>query len=121
VEPITADYNDMIYDTTPEEIEVRGEAFIRKWRLKHRAVADRMEEAGECLFTFTRVPTSIGAVYAPQMQSSVGTKNLSDGSRRKLFCHLPSADTTAMLFWALLASDQRAQVGWLPDARHKTH
>jgi transposase-like protein len=35
---ITADYNDMIYATTPEEIEVRRKAFIRKWRLKHRAV-----------------------------------------------------------------------------------
>jgi hypothetical protein len=44
---ITADYNDMIYATTPEEIEVRRKAFIRKWRLKHRAVADSLEEAGE--------------------------------------------------------------------------
>src|ERR1700676_4602335 len=31
-----------------------------------------------------------GAVYAPQMQSSVCTKNLSDGSRPKLFCHPPT-------------------------------
>jgi putative transposase len=31
---ITADYNDMIYATTPEEIEARRKAFIRKWRLK---------------------------------------------------------------------------------------
>jgi putative transposase len=30
---ITADYNDMIYATTAEEIEVRRKAFIRKWRL----------------------------------------------------------------------------------------
>src|SRR6188472_1484134 len=49
---ITADYNDMIYATTPEEIETRRKAFIRKWRLKHRAVADSLEEAGERLFTF---------------------------------------------------------------------
>ena len=55
---ITADYNDMIYATTPEEIEVRRKAFIRKWRLKHRAVADSLEEAGERLFTFTRLPPS---------------------------------------------------------------
>jgi len=32
-----------IYATTPEEIEVRRRAFIRKWRLKHRAVADSLE------------------------------------------------------------------------------
>jgi hypothetical protein len=36
----------MIYATTSEEIEVRRKAFIRKWRLKHRAVADSLEEAG---------------------------------------------------------------------------
>ena len=36
---ITADYNDMIYAANPAQIAARREAFIRKWRLKHRAVA----------------------------------------------------------------------------------
>src|SRR5258708_9393085 len=36
---ITADYNDMIYATTPEEIAARRQAFIRTWRLQHRALA----------------------------------------------------------------------------------
>ena len=31
-EEIGADYNDMIYAATPEEIEARRKAFIRKWR-----------------------------------------------------------------------------------------
>jgi putative transposase len=57
-EEITADYNDMIYAATREEMEVRRKAFIRKWRLKHRAVADSLEEAGERLFAFTRLPLS---------------------------------------------------------------
>ena len=57
-EEITADYNDMIYAATREEMEVRRKAFIRKWRLKHRAVADSLEEAGERLFAFTRLPPS---------------------------------------------------------------
>src|SRR5215211_778712 len=48
-EEITADYNDMIYATTPEEIAARRKALIRKWQLKHRAVADSLEEAGERL------------------------------------------------------------------------
>jgi hypothetical protein len=34
----------MIYAATPEEIETRREAFIRKWRLRHRPVADCLEE-----------------------------------------------------------------------------
>ena len=32
--------------------------FLRKWRLKCRAVADSLEEAGDKLFTFTRFPKS---------------------------------------------------------------
>jgi transposase-like protein len=57
-EEITADYNDMIYAATREEIQARRKAFIRKWRLKHRAVADSLDEAGDRLFTFTRLPPS---------------------------------------------------------------
>jgi putative transposase len=45
----------MIYATTPEEIAAR---FIRKWRLKHRAVADSLDEAGGHLFAFARLPPS---------------------------------------------------------------
>ena len=110
---ITADYNDMIYAATPEEIEVRRKAFIRKWRLKHRAVADSLEEAGERLFTFTRLP--------PSQWRSVRTTNaierLHEEFKRRIKTQtvLPSADTAAMLFWALLASGQinmRKVDGW---------
>jgi transposase-like protein len=48
----------MIYATSAAEIEVRRRAFIRKWRLKCKAVADSLEEAGDRLFTFTRLPVS---------------------------------------------------------------
>jgi transposase-like protein len=84
---ITADYNDMIYAATPEEIEPRRKAFICKWRLKHRAVADSLEEAGERLFTFTRLPPS---QWRSVMQSSVCTKNSSDGSKPRLFSRPPT-------------------------------
>jgi transposase-like protein len=112
-EEITADYNDMIYATTREEIEARRKAFIRKWRLKHRAVADSMEEAGERLFTFARLP--------PSQWRSVRTTNaierLHEEFKRRIKTQtvLPSADTAAMLFWALLASGQinmRKVDGW---------
>ena len=53
---VTADYTDMIYAATSEEIEQRRKAFIRKWRLRHRPIADCLEEAGDRLFTFTRLP-----------------------------------------------------------------
>ena len=57
-EEIGADYTDMIYAATPEDIAMRRKAFIRKWRLKHRAVADSMEEAGHQLFAFAQLPPS---------------------------------------------------------------
>ena len=36
----------MIYAKTAKEIETRRKSFIRKWRLKCRAVADSLEDAG---------------------------------------------------------------------------
>ncbi|MGP0088410.1 MAG: IS256 family transposase [Xanthobacteraceae bacterium] len=112
-EEVTADYNDMIYAATREEVEARRKAFIRKWRLKHRAVADSLQEAGEQLFTFTRLP--------PSQWRSIRTTNaierLHEEFKRRIKTQtvLPSADTAAMLFWALLASGQinmRKVDGW---------
>ena len=37
----------MIYAGTKQEIERKRKAFIRKWRLKCKAVADSLEEAGD--------------------------------------------------------------------------
>jgi transposase-like protein len=110
---ITAGYTDMIYAATSEEIETRRKTFIRKWRLKHRAVADSLEEAGDRLFTFTRLP--------PRQWRSARTTNaierLHEEFKRRIKTQtvLPSADTAAMLFWALLASGQinmRKVDGW---------
>ena len=112
-EEITTDYNDMIYAATRKEIEVRRKTFIRKWRLKHRAVADSLQEAGEQLFAFTRLP--------PSQWRSVRTTNaierLHEEFKRRIKTQtvLPSSETAAMLFWALLASGQinmRKVDGW---------
>jgi putative transposase len=110
---ITADYNDVIYAATREAIETRRKAFIRKCRLKHGAVADSLEEAGDRLFAFTRLP--------PSQWRSARTTNaierLHEEFKRRIKTQavLPSADTAAMLFWALLASGQinmRKVDGW---------
>jgi len=55
---LTEDYRDMICADNAVEIEKRRKAFLRKWRLKCRAVADSLEEAGDRLFTFTRLDPS---------------------------------------------------------------
>ncbi len=108
----------MIYAATSmrrrvRRFEARRKAFIRKWRLKHRALADSLEEAGDRLFTFTRLP--------PSQWRSARTTNaierLHEEFKRRIKTQtvLPSADTAAMLFWALLASGQinmRKVDGW---------
>jgi putative transposase len=112
-EEISADYNDMMYAATRKEVEAHRKAFIRKWRLKHRAVADSLQEAGDRLFTFTRLP--------PSQWRSARTTNaierLHEEFKRRIKTQtvLPSADSAAMLFWALLASGQinmRKVDGW---------
>ena len=112
-EEISADYTDMIYAATKAEIETRRKAFIRKWRLKHRAVADSLEEAGDRLFTFARFPPDAWR----SIRTTIAIERLHAEFKRwiKTQTALPSAKTAAMLFWALLASGQitiRKVDGW---------
>jgi transposase-like protein len=78
-----------------------------------RIVAESLEEAGDRLFTFARLP--------PSQWRSARTTNaierLHEEFKRRIKTQtvLPSADTAAMLFWALLASGQinmRKVDGW---------
>ena len=110
---LTNDYRDMIYAETAADVETRRKAFLRKWRLKCRAVADSLEEAGDRLFTFTRL--------LPSQWKSARTTNaverLHEEFRRRIKTQtvLPEAETAPMLFWALLASGQivmRKVDGW---------
>ena len=110
---ISADYTDMIYAATATEVQSRRRAFLRKWRLRCPAVATSLEEAGERLFSFLRLP--------PSQWRSARTTNaierLHEEFKRRIKTQtvLPSAETAAMLFWALLASGQitmRKVDGW---------
>ncbi len=112
-EEISADYTDMIYAETAKEIEARRKAFLRKWRLKCRAVADSLEEAGEALFAFTRLPSS----QWKSARTTNAIERLHEEFKRRIKTQavLPSAETAVMLFWALLASGQismRKVDGW---------
>jgi putative transposase len=112
-EEVSADYTDMVYAATPKEIEQRRRAFLRKWRLKCRAVADSLEEAGERLFAFTRLPP--GQWKSARTTNAVERLHEEFKRRIKTQTVLPSAETAAMLFWALLASGQitmRKVDGW---------
>jgi transposase-like protein len=112
-EEVSADYTDMVYAATPKEIEARRRAFLRKWRLKCRAVADSLEEAGEQLFAFARLPPS----QWKSARTTNAVERLHEEFKRRIKTQavLPSAEAAAMLFWALLASGQitmRKVDGW---------
>jgi putative transposase len=112
-EEISNDYMDMIYAGTKQEIETKRKAVIRKWRLKCRAVAYSLEEADDKLFTFTRFPKSQWI----SIRTSNAIERLHEKFKRRIKAQtvLPSAETAAMLFWALLASGQitmRKVDGW---------
>ena len=110
---LSEDYRDMIYAETAAQVENRRKAFLRKWRLKCKAVAESLQEAGDKLFTFTCLPV--------QQWKSARTTNaierLHEEFKRRIKTQtvLPDAETAPMLFWALLASGQivmRKVDGW---------
>ena len=112
-EEISADYTDMIYAATREEIEARRKAFIRKWRLqaprRRRRSGGKPATASSPLLACRQAN---GRAPAPPTPSS-GCMRSSSADKTQTV--LPSADTAAMLFWALLASGQinmRKIDGW---------
>ncbi len=102
-----ADYTDMMYAETAQEVQARRRAFLRKWRPKCPGVATSLEEAGDRLFAFLRLP--------PSQWKSARTTNAIERlhkefkRRIKTQTVLPSAETAAMLFWAKLLKVPRAQ------------
>ena len=112
-EELGDDYRDMIYADTAEEIEKRRKAFLRKWRLKCKAVAESLEEAGDRLFTFTRLDPA--QWKAARTTNAIERLNEEFRRRIKTQTVLPCAETVPMLLWSLLASGQitmRKVDGW---------
>ncbi len=124
---LTEDYRDMIYADTAAEVEDRRRAFLRKWRLKCRPVADSLEGEGgpwprwgrvsppngDRLFTFTRLP--LGQWKSARTTNAIERLHEEFKRRIKTQTVLPQAETAPMLFWALLASGQivmRKVDGW---------
>ena len=110
---ISADFTDLMYATNAKEVEKRRKAFLKKWRVKCEAVATSLEEAGDRLFTFARLPVA----QWKSVRTTNAIERLHEEFKRRIKtqCVLPSAETAAMLFWALLASGQivlRKVDGW---------
>ena len=109
----SADYTDPNLTYARTAAETKRRAFLRKWKLKCRAVADSLEEAGGRLFTFLGYPDA----QWRSLRTTNVIERLHEEFRRRIKtqCVLPCAGTACMLFWALLASGQivlRKVDGW---------
>ena len=117
---IKADYNDMMYAKDAEEARKKRKAFLAKWRLRCRGVADSLEEAGERLFTFLR--------YPPTQWRSLRTTNaierLHEEFKRRIKTQLRPAQRGnrghAVLGADGLGPDHHAPRRWLADPRSRT-
>ena len=112
---VKADYTDMMYAENAEQVRKKRKAFLAKWRLRCRGVADSLEEAGRG-----------AAVHLPAL-SAAAMEVLADHQRHRTPARgiqAPGEDpmrTTQRgnggheLFWALMASGQitmRRVGGW---------
>jgi putative transposase len=93
--------------------ENSGRLLLLPYKARRELGKGSLDEAGERLFTFTRLP--------PSQWRSARTTNaierLHEEFKRRIKTQtvLPSAETAAMLFWALFASGQismRKIDGW---------
>ena len=109
------------------EVEKKRKAFLRKWRLKCKAVADSWVGEGgpwprrgrvsplngDKLFTFTRLDPA--QWKAARTTHAIARLNEEFRRRIKTRTVLPCSETVPMLLWALLASGQitmRKIDGW---------
>ena len=112
---VKADYTDMMYAENAEQVRKKRKAFLAKWRLRCRGVADSLEQAGERLFTFLR--------YPPQQWKSLRTTNAIERlhgefkRRVKTQCALPNAETAAPRRRTGTGPDEACRVR--PDRRRK--
>ena len=112
-EEVKADFTDMMHAKTKAAMLAKRIAFLAKWKIRCRSLANSLEEAGERLITFLRYPSK----HWRSMRTTNVIERLHKEFKRrnKTQCVLPCDETAAMLFWALLASGQitlRKINGW---------
>jgi transposase-like protein len=103
-EELAEDYRRMMYAETREAVEQGRASFLRKWRLRCKAVISSFEEAGDELFTFLQ--------FSPLQWKALRTTNalerINEEFRRrtKTQASLPGEDAVLLLLYGLLRSGQ---------------
>ena len=112
-EELAEDYRRMIYAPNSEAVEQARVGFMRKWKLRCKAVSASFEEAGDELFTFTSFPSS----QWKALRTTNALERINEEFRRrtKTQASLPNEEAVLFLLFGLLRSGQitlRRLVGW---------
>ena len=103
-EELAEDYRRMVYADSREAVQAERARFLRKWRLRCKAVVSSFEEAGEELFTFLQFPQS--PWQALRTTSALERINGEFRRRTKTQASLPDEDAMLLLLYGLLRSGQ---------------
>jgi putative transposase len=103
-EELAEDYRRMIYADNREGVEQERARFLRKWRLRCKAVVSSFEEAGDELFTFLQFPQS----QWKALRTTNALERINEEFRRrtKTQASLPDEDSVLLLLYGLLRSGQ---------------
>jgi len=103
-EELAEDYRRMVYGETREAVEQARASFLRKWRLRCKAVVSSFEEAGDELFTFLQFPQS----QWKALRTTNALERINEEFRRrtKTQASLPGEDAVLLLLYGLLRSGQ---------------
>jgi putative transposase len=103
-EELAEDYRRMVYADSAEAVEQERTRFVRKWRLRSKAVLSSFEEAGEELFTFLKFPQS----QWKALRTTNALERINEEFRRrtKTQASLPDEDAVLLLLYGLLRSGQ---------------
>jgi putative transposase len=112
-EELAEDYRRMIYAPSREAVEQARVGFLRRWKLRCKAVSASFEEAGDELFTFTSFPSS----QWKALRTTNALERINEEFRRrtKTQASLPNEEAVLFLLFGLLRSGQitlRRLVGW---------
>jgi putative transposase len=103
-EELAEDYRRMVYADSREAVEHARASFLRKWRLRCKAVVSSLEEAGDELFTFLQFPQS--QWKALRTTNALERINGEFRRRTKTQASLPGEDAVLLLLYGLLRSGQ---------------
>jgi len=94
----------MIYALSRETVEQARVGFLRKWKLRCKAVSASFEEAGDELCTFTTFPVS----QWKALRTTNALERINEEFRRrtKTQASLPSEEAVLFLLFGLLRSGQ---------------